>query len=164
MLSHQCLSANEVTASHTFGKQGPGGAGKAWRRSGREYGTATWDRRKRALRKRRVGTNEQRRVLQKAAEVPSNIMSEINLTEWSVEGPVAPPGTWTASTRTSPLPNTVCSNVQCIYQHPTSPKHRIAWGSCSSLSKSHSFFKAYLFPDLIPIYHTTCAVYLITYP
>lgn len=49
--------------------------------------------RKRALRKRRVGTDEQRRVLQKAAEVPSNIMSEINLTDWSMEDPVAPPGT-----------------------------------------------------------------------
>lgn len=37
--------------------------------------------------KGRVGTNEQRRALQKVTEVPSNILSDVSLIHWSIKNP-----------------------------------------------------------------------------
>lgn len=38
VISPQCLSTDDITTSHDFGKQDPRGARKAW--SGGEYGVA----------------------------------------------------------------------------------------------------------------------------
>lgn len=51
------------------------------RRSGRENTV----RHKKVLSKKKVCPNEQRRAWQKTTEVPSKIMSDVNLTDWSTE-------------------------------------------------------------------------------
>lgn len=83
MIAHQYLSIDYVTSSHNFGKQGPQGTEKAWRRSDGEYEVAEWDMRS----KGRVSTNKQTMALQKVTEVPSYIMSDVNLIDWSVKNP-----------------------------------------------------------------------------
>lgn len=83
MVSHQCLSTDYMTTSHNFGKQSPSGAGKAWEvveymRSMEQPGE-TWT----------EGTEQEKDApmsrggrLQKATEVPTNKMSDVNLTDW----------------------------------------------------------------------------------
>lgn len=87
--------------------------------------------------KGRVGTNEQRRALQKVTEVPSNIMSDVNLIHWSIKNPelelypVKQPST---TTRVFQL--LVCTSAS------HKPKMKTTLGSCSPLSKPHLLFKA----------------------
>ena len=91
------VSLHQLTTRHTFGKQGSGRARKAWRRGGWEYGIAGWDM-NRTLSKRRVDADGQKRTLQKASGVPSNIMSGVSLTN----------GPWGSCGTTQ--------NLSCIYQ------------------------------------------------